>query len=194
MKIAECNVVWPSRRLLKFRRKCSPTFRRSRKSFSYIGNAYPMKTTRCCSFCVWDTPPPLEFVDSVANEGSLSRPPEPGMSLRLACCARNTTPLRGLSKWLSAAACLEAHRTPADMSGWKPWCLLYMNISSMFAYAIGRRGPRGKRWNNVVSSMADIFVVVHLEQGAIRDMNNSYRTHQEQNRKMRIGIYNLSKS
>ena len=120
----------------RFRKKCSLTFRRRRQAFSYIGNAYPMKTTRCCSFCVWDTPPPLEFVDSVPSEGSLSRPPEPGIPLLFSCSARNTTPLLDLSKRLSPAASLEAHRTRSDKSGRKTLYLLYMNISSGFFYVL----------------------------------------------------------
>jgi len=136
-----------SRRLLRFRKKCSPTFRRRRQSFSYIGNAYPMKTTRCCSFCVWDTPPPpLEFVDSVPSEGSLSRPPEPGIPLLFSCSARNTTPLPDLSKWLSTAASLEAHRTPTDMSGRKTRYLLYMNT---VAYPVFLAGGGGGSTNSV---------------------------------------------
>ena len=146
MKIVERNFVWSSRRLLRFRKKCSQTFPRPRQSFSYNGNAYPMNTTRCCSFCVWDTPPPLEFVDSVPSEGSLSRPPEPGIPLRFFCSARNTTPLRGLSKCLSPAASLEAHRTPTYMSGRETRYLLYMNISSTFVCLRHRKmGLRGKR-------------------------------------------------
>ena len=178
MNIVDCDVVWSSIWLPAFRKKCSPTFRR-RKQVSYICIAYPMKTTRCFCFCV--TPPPLELVDSVPSEGSLSRPPEPGIPLRFACSARNTTPLRDLSKWLPAATSLEAHST----SNWYLWtnnlvCIIYMNISSMFACTIRGRGPRGKRRYNEVWSIADIFVVVHLEQHVFRDMKDSYRNHREQ--------------
>jgi hypothetical protein len=77
--------------------------------FLRLGIAYPMTTTRCCSFCSCETPPLpwlplLEVVDSVPSEGSLSRPPAPGIPLRPACSTRNTTLLRRLTKRSTDAA------------------------------------------------------------------------------------------